>query len=104
MASTIDLRTDELLTLAEACRLLPKTPSPATLWRWRTRGVSVGGQRIKLECIRVGGKWCTTRQAMANFLRRQTDVALESDEADSADSSTERPAATTERLATAGLL
>ena len=35
---SIDLAQDELLTLSQACRLLPRRPSPATLWRWRTDG------------------------------------------------------------------
>lgn len=73
----INLHHDELLTLGEACRLLPRKPSPATLWRWRTKGILIGKQRIKLECVRVGGQWCTTADAMAEFLQRQTKAALE---------------------------
>ena len=52
----IDLQKELLLTLGEACRPLPKRPSPSTLWRWRTIGVSIRGRKIKLECIRSGGR------------------------------------------------
>ena len=98
-AQVIDLENDELLTLAEACRLLPKTPSPATLWRWRTKGVVVNGQRVQLECVRVGGAWHTTKKAFADFLRRQTEAATgrESETA-------ERPVRTERKLGEAGLL
>ena len=74
---SINLEQDTLLTLAQACRLLPRRPSPSTLWRWRTSGVVVNGRRIRLECIRAGGIWCTTRAAFSEFLRRQTTAALE---------------------------
>src|SRR4051812_2842784 len=66
----------KLLTMAQACRLLPKQPSPSTLWRWRTRGVTINGQRIRLACIRSGGQWLTSAAAVAEFLRQQTGAAL----------------------------
>ena len=77
---SIDLEQDQLLTLPQACRMLPRKPSPATLWRWRKSGVVVNGKRIRLECIRVGGQWHTTRAAFSEFLRRQTDAALATSE------------------------
>jgi hypothetical protein len=73
---SIDLQHEELLTLSSACRLLPRVPSPATLWRWRTKGVLVNGQRIRMTCVRAGGVWYTTRNSFAEFLRRQTEAAL----------------------------
>lgn len=95
----IDLENDELLTLAQACRLLPRKPSPATLWRWRKVGVLVNGQRIRLECIRVGGKWHTTRKAFSEFVRSQTEAATIDDT-----ESTERSERTERKLTEAGLL
>lgn len=68
----IDLKTDKLITLSEACRMLPKRPNPSTLWRWRSRGVQVGGKRIWLECVRVGRSWYTTRAAFVEFMQQQT--------------------------------
>lgn len=98
-AQVIDLDNDELLTLAEACRLLPRKPSPATCWRWRKVGVLVNGQRIRLECIRVGGKWHTTRKAFSEFLRCQTEAATPDDTEPN-----ERTERTERKLSEAGLL
>ena len=100
MPATIDLEHDELLTLGQACRLLPRKPSPATLWRWRVKGVSVGGQHIKLDAVRVGGIWCTTRAAMVHFIERQTEAAspVTDDQPETRSPATER------RLAAAGLV
>jgi len=95
MHSGINLESDPLLTLGEACRLLPRRPSPATLWRWRAKGIN----GTRLECVRVGGKWYTTRAAMSEFVRRQTEAATPID-----DGPRERSASTQRRLADAGLV
>ncbi len=100
MPATIDLEHDELLTLGQACRLLPRKPSPTTLWRWRAKGVIVRGQRIRLEAVRCGGVWCTTQAAMADFLRRQTAAASPVTE----DLPETRSPATERKLAAAGLV
>ncbi len=67
----IDWIPEDLITLAEAARLLPTRPAPCTLWRWRTKGVN----GARLECIRSGGRWLTTRQALARFLLAQSESA-----------------------------
>ena len=36
----------------------------STLHRWRTRGVAGG---IKLQAVRVGGRWCTSWAAIDRF-------------------------------------
>ena len=100
---SIDLENDELLTLAEACRLLPKKPAPSTLWRWRARGVVAGGRRIRLPCIRAGGTWLTTRRAFAEFLERLTEAALPAENLED-NAPSERPETTTRRLERAGLI
>ncbi len=66
----INLQTDTLLTLSEALRRLPTKPSPATAWRWKTKGAN----GVRLPAIRCGGRWLTSVEAMAEFLRRQTPV------------------------------
>lgn len=99
----IDLEQDKLLTLSQACHLLPRKPSPATLWRWRTSGLLIKGCRIKLECVKAGGVWCTTREAFSEFLKRQTDAAL-SKEFPNTDSSSPRPSHTKKLLEKAGLV
>jgi len=101
MPATIDLEHDELLTLGQACRLLPRKPSPPTLWRWRVKGVKINGQCIKLEAVRCGGVWVTTQAAMVDFIERQTTAATPATD-DQPDET--RSPATERRLAAAGLV
>ena len=63
---------EKLITLTEATRHLPKVDgkkvSVCTLWRWCRKGV----RGAFLECVRVGRRICTTREAMLRFF---TDLA-----------------------------
>lgn len=44
------------LTCSDASKLLPGRPSANCIWRWARRGVrSRGGERIRLEHVRMGG-------------------------------------------------
>lgn len=68
MRDAIDLETDELLPVNRICKTrIGKRMSPATLWRWRLKGVN----GARLECVRVGASWCTTHEAFSRFLRAQ---------------------------------
>ncbi len=63
----IDL-SETVLPLAEAARRLPRLRagrpvSPATLWRWKSRGV----RGVKLETLTVGGTCCTSLEALQRF-------------------------------------
>ncbi len=98
-ASLIDLEVDDLRPINDFVKArFGKRNSPATNWRWRLNGVN----GAKLECVRFGGCWCTTAGAFADFIRAQTancqPAPLDSD------APTERSAATTKKLAAAGLL
>jgi hypothetical protein len=102
MTQIIDLENDELVSLAKACRFLDRVPSPATLWRWRTKGIkNINGERVRLECVRVGRMWCTTRKAVADFIRRSTDAA--SPNASDNDSQAKRSNCIESKLRSAGL-
>jgi hypothetical protein len=63
-----------LIRLTTAARLLPDSRNgrglhPATLTRWCTIGVKDrSGRRVKLEAVKVGQAWQTSRQAVARFL------------------------------------
>ncbi len=94
----INVLQDQLLTLGDACRLLPRPPSPATLWRWRVRGVN----GVKLECVRVGGSWATTAEAVAEFLLAQTNHAARPESM--YENREGRSETTTRRLRNSGLL
>lgn len=69
----IDLTREQLLTLAQAAKLLParrhgKRPAPGTLARWAKHGLA--GNR--LETLVVGSTLCTSAEALQRFLEQQT--------------------------------
>ena len=67
----IDVSSEALLTFSEASKALPGRPHVSTLHRWRLRGV----RGIKLETCMVGGRRCTSHQAIERFAARTTAVA-----------------------------
>lgn len=74
-----DLLAEECMSFAQAARRLPpvrgtKRMAPSTLFRWATVGrLSLGGKRVYLETVRVGGTNCTSMQALARFFRALND-------------------------------
>ncbi len=64
--------------LAALARTLPgyrgKTAiHPATLFRWITSGVMLpNGARLKLEALRIGGRFVSSQAALSRFFERQT--------------------------------
>ena len=66
------------LSLSAAGRLFPghrgnKAVDPSTVFRWVTRGLpSPDGQVVRLEAVRVGGRWLTSRGAVARFVAALT--------------------------------
>jgi len=69
----IDITMERVLSLSEACGLLPrrrrgKKPSYACLWRWATKGC----RGIRLESIKVGGTSCTSVEALQRFCEAVT--------------------------------
>ncbi len=57
---------EELLSVAEAARVLPGHPNVATVWRW----ISKGCRGIRLEVFRCGGRTYTSREALERFAAR----------------------------------
>jgi hypothetical protein len=92
------------LPLAEAARLLPKRPNPATLWRWRTKGV----RGVRLVTSMIGGRRYVTPTALREFNDAVTAAASRNTEPSPIDSADEPPRArsaeTSERLKRDGLL
>jgi hypothetical protein len=72
------LLAEKLITLYEAARRLPpgRNGGPVSLpclLRWVTRGArGPAHERIRLEAIRVGGRWLTTEEALVRFAERLT--------------------------------
>lgn len=75
-----EIMQERLLTFAELARSLPRRRGDrpvhvATIHRWRSRGL----RRIRLEAIRVGGAWHTSREAFCRFVHRLTAQATADD-------------------------
>jgi len=74
----IDLTTETPISLGAAARMFPpgRRGRPLTIsciFRWISDGVRTpGGERIRLEAARAGGRWITTAQAVQRFIERQT--------------------------------
>jgi len=68
MKTEIDPLDPTLTEIKELCRdMLPIDPSPAVLWRWRTRGRN----GAKLRTIKLGRSRYTTPAELRRFLRDQ---------------------------------
>lgn len=63
----IDIRSEELLSLPEACKRIPGRPHLATIYRWITNGV----RGVVLESIAIGGKRFTSVEAIGRFVAAQ---------------------------------
>src|SRR5262249_53004770 len=74
----IDLMRETPIPLAAACPLFPPRRNAnrthlSTLLRWVTPGAKgPGGERVKLEAVRLGGRWMTSRAAIQRFADRLT--------------------------------
>jgi hypothetical protein len=72
----IDVFAEELLTLTEAAKRLPKLksgkpPHVSTLYRWMQRGChSHDGMVVRLETVKIGGTTCTSLEALQRFFDR----------------------------------
>ena len=74
----LDLSSETPLPLAAAARLVPpgrngKQTHLSTLLRWIMRGSkSPSGEVVRLEAVRLGGRWVTSREAIQRFADRLT--------------------------------
>ncbi len=67
------------LTLPAAAKILPphrgegECTSHVTLWRWVTVGArAADGRTVKLEAVRLGSRWLTSRPAIGRFMAALT--------------------------------
>ncbi|HEX4607791.1 MAG TPA: DUF1580 domain-containing protein, partial [Urbifossiella sp.] len=62
------------LTLAQAGKLFPSHrggghTDPATVWRWARTGTRTpDGRIVRLEVVRVGVRWLTSRAAVTRYV------------------------------------
>jgi hypothetical protein len=74
----LDLTTETPIPLAAAARLVPpgrngKHCHLSTLLRWITRGTkALDGTAVRLEALRLGDRWVTSREALQRFAERLT--------------------------------
>jgi hypothetical protein len=74
----IDLTTESPIPLAAAAALIPPARNGrrthlSTLLRWVLRGAKgPDGAPVRLEAVRIGGRWMTTRAALQRFTERLT--------------------------------
>jgi hypothetical protein len=75
---SIDLGSERTLSLSQAARILPpgRRGRPVTLscvLRWVLEGVRLpSGEAVRLEAMRLGGRWLTSMEALQRFAARQT--------------------------------
>jgi len=72
----IDPNAESVLSLTQAAKTLParragKRPHVSCLYRW----AKTGCKGVILETLQVGGTRCTSREALARFFQRLTDLA-----------------------------
>lgn len=66
---------EEQISLTEAAKIAPGRPSTNCIWRWCRRGVlSRGGERVRLQHLRIGGKIFTTARWMEEFGRKLAEA------------------------------
>ncbi len=76
-----EIQSGEGLSLSAAGHMFPAhrgkgTVDPSTVFRWVTKGMrTANGWRVKLEAVRVGGRWLTSRGAVARFVAALTTAA-----------------------------
>jgi hypothetical protein len=76
-----EIQSGEGLSLSGAGRLFPghrggKSVDPSTVFRWVTKGTrATGGCAVKLEAVRVGTRWLTSKGAVARFVFALTSAA-----------------------------
>jgi hypothetical protein len=74
----LDILNESSISLTEVCRTLPKGKRGrqvhlSCVLRWITQGSKApDGRRVRLEAVRVGGRWITSKEALARFVAALT--------------------------------
>lgn len=96
-APLIDLERDELSPVVDLLtERLKKRMSGPTYWRWMNRGVN----GTKLQAVKIGRTWMSTRRAVAAFFSGGIPTPAPTPATEAG----ERSESTRQRLAAAGLL
>jgi hypothetical protein len=70
---------EKVLSLAEATKYIPPSRNGrkthlSTILRWVLRGVN----GVRLEAVRLGGRWVTSKEALQRFAERSTPTLADS--------------------------
>jgi hypothetical protein len=74
----VELATEKTFPLSQASKFLPsarlgRPVSLSCLLRWVFDGIKMpDGGRVRLEALRLGGKWVTSLEALQRFAEAQT--------------------------------
>jgi hypothetical protein len=74
----LDLSSETTLSLSQAARLLPpgrggRPTSLSCVLRWVLRGARApSGELVRLDAVRLGGRWLTSCEALQRFAERLT--------------------------------
>ena len=74
----IDLSVEQPIPLAKACQFVPparqgRRTHLSTLLRWIQKGAKApDGTTLRLEAVRIGGRWMTSRAALQRFAEALT--------------------------------
>jgi hypothetical protein len=74
----LDVSIETTISLSQAARLLPpgrrgRPVSLSCVLRWVLDGATgPSGERVRLEALRVGARWVTSREALQRFAERLT--------------------------------
>lgn len=75
MQNTLHLLDETLVEFVEGKKTLPGKPDVHLLMQWSSRGIKKkrSHERIRLERVRKGGRWCTSREAYNRFCEALTN-------------------------------
>ena len=74
---------ENVISFHDVTQILPRNREGncinfSTIWRWAMKGIrGPDGRRVKLECVRVGRRWVTSREALDRLATALTPVTDE---------------------------
>ena len=77
---SIDILKERMISLAQAAKLFPparrgRPVTPNAIWRWVSTGVRLAsGTVVRLEAVKVSGRWLTSEEAVVRFIAAQQPV------------------------------
>lgn len=73
--------TETTLTITEAAKTgFPRPVHKATIWRWILKGCRLPNkERLRLEAVRIGSQYVTSREAISRFITAQTEARFVTD-------------------------